>query len=79
MTINVADAGAAFARSIAPPPERALLTVEEFGALVYLLSLLNDTRVTQIDRDESEDLSRLLYKIQNDGDDRPLPIVDDRT
>lgn len=69
-----------FARAVAPAdPNQALLTYTEFARLCYLLSLLNDCSVVQIDHDESDDIDRLLYKIRNDGDDRPLNIVDDRT
>lgn len=50
---------------------KTLLTTEEFARLVELLGLLNDLSVTQIDTDEAADLSRLLYKITNDGADQP--------
>lgn len=59
-----------FAAHVAPSdPEQALLPTEEFARLVYLLALLNDVSVTQLDTDECRDLSRLLYKISNDGDE----------
>lgn len=48
-----------------------LLTPTEFNRLVELLSLLNDLSVTQLDTDEADGLNRLLYKITNDGDERP--------
>ncbi len=49
-----------------------LLTGDEYDRLVYLLSLLNDLNVTQLDTDEASELRCLLYKITNDGDDYPL-------
>lgn len=69
---NAASAYAVtFAEDTAPDdPTRALLTTDEFARLVYLLALLNDTTVTQLDTDESADLSRLLGKITNDGEEK---------
>lgn len=59
-----------FAEMVAPTEaENALLDQVEFARLVYLLALLNDTSVTQLDTEECHDLSRLLHKISNDGDE----------
>ena len=46
-----------------------LLTAAEFDRLIYLLGLLNDTSVTQLDTAEGDQLRRLLYKITNDGEE----------
>lgn len=60
-----------FAAAVAPSdPATALLSQSEFARLVYLLGLLNDASVTQLDTDEDADLSRLLGKITNDGEER---------
>lgn len=47
------------------------LTQAEFEQLVYLLGLLNDPKVTQVDHDEADELHRLLHRLQHDGEHAP--------
>lgn len=58
-------------RAMPVDPDSALLDQVEFARFVYLLALLNDASVTQLDTEEADDLDRLFYKITHDGEDQP--------
>lgn len=49
-----------------------LLTASERDRLVALIDIQNTA--TQVDRDESAELTRLLFKLLNDGDEQPFNV-----